>query len=219
MKNPAEEWQKAARVLVAGGLVVLPTDTIFGITARALEEKAVARLYAARGRDPQKACIVLCSGMADLKKLGVHIDSAQQELLSKIWPNPVSIILPVNSSHPTYLNRGRGTLAVRIPKGKQLERLLKATGPLIAPSANPEGKASAKDIDEARQYFGDRVGCYVGGEAGGMPSTLVELKGSKLKIIREGAWKVPENLMAEPVSKPIAIQSQDKFEEKKTNPR
>lgn len=189
------EWNKAVSYLKNGELVVMPTDTIFGIVALAENRRAVEKVYKARGRNPKKPCIILCSSVSDLTKLKIKIKKPIRDLLIKIWPNPVSVIFSCPDSSMKYLHRGTKTLAIRIPKNKKLRELIKKTGPLIAPSANPEGDSPAKNIEEAWYYFGDKVDVYIKGKANKKQSTLISLVDGKFKMIREGAWRVPNNLI------------------------
>ena len=188
-------WNKAVLAIKKGDIAVIPTDTIYGIVASAGNQKAVAELYRIRGRNPKKPCIMLCSAISDLSNLGIDIDAlGGVGLLSKIWPNPVSVILPCSNKSLVYLHRGTKTLAIRIPKNKKLRDFLKKTGPIIAPSANPEGEAPAKNIKEAKCYFGGKVGVYIEGKVSKKVSTIISLIDGQFKMIREGAWRVPKNI-------------------------
>ncbi len=187
-------WEKGAIEVKNGGIVILPTDTIYGIVAKASNPVAVSRLYRIRGRNPKKSCIVLCSSIKELAGLGINADAGTKRILSKIWPNPVSVILPCNQKSFAYLHRGGKTLAVRIPKNPKLIEFIKKTGPIIAPSANPEGKPPAKNIKEAKSYFGKKVGVYISGKVSKKPSTLVKLSGVNVDIIRQGSWQVSKIL-------------------------
>lgn len=163
----------------------MPTDTIYGIVARALDKKTVERLYKIRRRSPKKPFIILISDISDLKKFGVLIDQITNQLINHLWPGKVSIILPCPFAEFKYLHRGTNTLAFRLPKKPDLIRLLKKTGPLVAPSANPEGLPPAKTIAQAEKYFSDKVDLYVSGRAGKKPSTLVAVKNGKIEILRK----------------------------------
>lgn len=188
-------WLKAAETLKNGKLAVIPTDTINGLVSLALDKKAVALLYKVRGRAPRKPCIVLCSSVEDLSIFVPKIDDSTYSFLSKIWPNPVSVILSCPNREFSYLHRGMKTLAIRVPKNQKLLELIRKTGPIIAPSANIEGQPPARNTKEARSYFGDKVSVYVDGKVSDRPSTIISLVDGKIKMIREGAWRVPKDLM------------------------
>ena len=187
--------EKVADVLKNGQLAVIPTDTVYGIVASALDKNAVERVYKVRGRNVNKPCIVLCGEISDLSKLGIVLSENDKEILSKIWPNPVSVILPCLDKKFDYLHRGINSLAIRIPKLEWLRKLLNEVGPIVAPSANLEGKPPAKNIIEAKRYFGERVSFYFEGKVSKDPSTIVLLSDGKLKVLRDGKFNVPSELL------------------------
>ncbi|HEY1085789.1 MAG TPA: L-threonylcarbamoyladenylate synthase [Candidatus Saccharimonadales bacterium] len=165
------------------GVVVLRTDTLYGVLAKADDEKAVERVYALKSRDVAKSPIVLIASLSQLFDV-----PSREELsyLNSVWPEKVSVILP--SVHaPVWLRRDNGSVAYRMPADGNLRELLMKTGPLIAPSANPEGMPPANRVSEAEQYFGDKVDIYVdGGEVmDDTPSRLVKLhKDGKVETLR-----------------------------------
>ncbi|MDO8594306.1 MAG: L-threonylcarbamoyladenylate synthase [bacterium] len=194
---------QVATVLQRGGLAVIPTDTIYGIVACALDKKAVTRLYrirrlpaslshAGQAGKTLKPFIILIGGVTELRSFGVTVTAAQKKFLERVWPGKVSVILPCKAKKFSYLHLGTKTLAFRLPRSKNLQALLTKTGPLVAPSVNPEGKEPAKTIAEARKYFGDSVDIYISAEkkSSGRPSTLVSLLTSEPRILREGAVKI-----------------------------
>ncbi len=171
----------------SGALVVMPTDTVFGFITSAFSKNSVERLYEVRGRNLNKPCIILCSSLSDLPSLGIVLNEVESGILEKIWPNSVSVILNCPSKKFDYLHRGSGTLAVRIPKSLQLRAFLAKTGPVLAPSANLQGLPVAKNIREARKYFGNKVDVYVSGKSKEQVSTLVVIENGKVSVLREGA--------------------------------
>ena len=163
-------------ILKNGGIGVLPTDTLYGVVASARNKEAVERVYTLKGRAPAKPCIILISSLTDLSVFTVTLSPTLQSTLKKYWPGPTSIILPCAGEKFAYLHRGTHSLAFRLPKQEALIKLLQETGPLIAPSANPEGLTPAKTIEEARAYFGERVDFYEdGGTLTNPPSTLIRI--------------------------------------------
>ena len=168
--------QREVNSLKKGGVGILPTDTLYGIVASALNEKAVERVYALKGRAPAKPCIILISSLSDLALFGVTLSPALQTILSTYWPGPTSIILPCVGEAFAYLHRGTHSLAFRLPKNDSLRALLQETGPLIAPSANAEGLPPATTIKEAQDYFKDKVDFYMdGGVLNNPPSSLIRI--------------------------------------------
>lgn len=177
-------------VLKRGGVVVIPTDTIYGIVGLALRPAVVRRIYRLRRRNPKKPFIILIGSLRDLAEFGVKTDTRQKKILRRVWPGKVSVILPCAEKKFAYLHRGTNALAFRLPRPAALRALIKKTGPLVAPSANPEGAAPARTIREAKAFFGGRMDFYAdGGRIAGKPSTLVDMRDG-VKILRRGAERV-----------------------------
>ncbi len=174
--------------LKEGGVAVMPTDTIYGIVCSALDEKSVLRLYEIRKRNPSKPCIILISDILEIENFGISLSDVERKNLLDFFalPKPTSIIIDCEKEEYAYLHRGTNTLSFRIPKNQNLKNLLKITGPLIAPSANTEGNIPAKNIKEAKEYFGESVSLYIdGGEILANPSTVIRLyKDGTSSIIR-----------------------------------
>jgi len=170
------------RLLSGGGVGILRTDTLYGIVARANDERAVEQVYHLKDRDSTKSPIVLISS---LEQLFDQPDEATAKLIDDVWPGKVSIIIP--SSHaPSWITRGNGSVAYRLPADDSLRQLLAQTGPLIAPSANPEGEAPAMTVDAAITYFGDDIDFYVdeGEVVDAAPSQLLRLIDGTLERLR-----------------------------------
>jgi L-threonylcarbamoyladenylate synthase len=177
-----------AKKLLLGGVGVMPSDTIYGLSCLALDKKAVERIYKLKGRDSKKPVIVLISNLQMLDLLS--IDKAQAEVIKKYWPGALSVVFPAANS-PKWLTRGSGSLAVRWPKNPELCELIDKVGPIVSTSANPENQKPASSIDEAKEYFGNSVGFYIdGGELDSEASTIAELKDGELNVIRPGAVRI-----------------------------
>lgn len=168
------KYKKIIRILKNGGIGVMPTDTIYGLVGSVFSKKTVERIYKIKKRNKKKKLIVLISSISNLKKFGIQYPNKLEyvSMLKKIWPGKVSVIL--------------GDTAFRLPAKKSLIEIIKKTGPLVAPSANPEGRKPAKNIIEAKKYFGDKVDFYLsGGMIKGKPSALIKIdKNGKIKILR-----------------------------------
>jgi L-threonylcarbamoyladenylate synthase len=170
---------------------ILPTDTIYGIVGPALDKMSVERIYRLRKRNLKKPMIILIASVDDLARFGVATTPAIKKILKKVWPGKVSVILPCTAKKFEYLHRGTKTLAFRLPQLAWLRNLIKETGPLVAPSANIEGKPPARTIRAARKYFGDKVDFYVDvGRLVSKPSTIVKIEKGQLVLLRKGAVKV-----------------------------
>ncbi len=186
-KIPCHWTIRAALFLKRGAIGVIPTDTIYGICGSALNKKTVEKIYKLRKRNPKKPAIILIGSIDDLKKFHIKLKDWQEKILLKIWPAKISIVLDCPSSKFSYLHRGTKTLSFRIPASKNLLKIISISGPLIVPSANFEGRPSAKNINEAKKYFGSEVFYYGKRKLTGKPSTLIDLTKKPVKIIRIGA--------------------------------
>lgn len=149
--------QKVIDILRDGGVGILRTDTLYGFVASANNEEAVERVYAIKDRSDTKSPIVLVSSLDQLFEKPSDIE---RKLLDEKWPGKVSIILSSQNA-PAWIERGNHSVAYRMPDDEALRRLIAQTGPLIAPSANPQGATPAMNIDQAINYFGDTVDFYV----------------------------------------------------------
>ena len=180
-----------SKIIKNGGVGVIPTDTLYGLVASAFIESAVEKVYNLKNRDEKKSLIILISDIEDLTKFGVEITEKAKNFIKNFWPGKVSVIFKFNNKKLSYLDRMDGTLAFRLPKNDKLITILRETGPLVAPSTNPEGMPPAKNTGEAKKYFGEGVDFYIdGGEINSLPSTLVKIEGDDIKILREGAVKI-----------------------------
>ncbi len=183
-------------LLKEGKIGVLATDTLYGVVGQALNKETVARIYTVRQRTPEKPMIILISDLGDLLQCGVHLSVNAEAIVNKLWPGEVSIVLPCQNEDFYYLHRGTKTLAFRMPKPIALRKLLVETGPLVAPSANPEGLPPATTIVEAEAYFADQVDFYVDGKKREREaSTLIAIENNKVKVLRQGAVKIPKELL------------------------
>ena len=160
--------------LRADKLVVAPTDTIYGLLARADSPRAVDELYRVRQRDRTKSCIILLGSANDIPGLTTKQRHIYDQLSCE---RPTTIAARVSPDVMPHLVRTDATLAFRVvPSGTALSELIQCVGPLLAPSANPAGQPPAATINEAIAYFGDQVAVYVdSGEIKGvMPSRIIK---------------------------------------------
>lgn len=184
--------REIAPILRNGGAGILPTDTLYGIVGSALNKKVIERIYRLRKRNLKKPMIIIISSFEELEKFNIEISKKQKKILKQVWPGKVSVVLECDSDNLEFLHRGTNSLAFRVPAEKWLRKFLKKTGPLVAPSANFEGEPPAKNKEEAREYFGDKIDFYIDlGELESEPSTIIKVdKGGKADILREGAVKI-----------------------------
>ncbi len=178
-------------LLKKGKIGVMPTDTIYGIVGSALNPKTVEEIYTLRKRDSSKPMIILISSLEDLKKFDIKLTKEQRNFLQKIWPNPVSVILPCPYEKFVYLHRGKKSLAFRLPKNGILLQILKEVGPMVAPSANMEKEKPAEEVEQAKKYFGEKMAFYLdGAKIQSKPSTIIQLyEDGKKIILRKGTYK------------------------------
>lgn len=179
--------QELIKTLEEGGVVVMPTDTLYGIVGKALNTGVVEKIYTLRKRASEKPCVILIGDIGELQKFSVTLTDEQSDVLKRLWSSPTSVVLDCPNEQLKYLHRGTNTLAFRLPQESSLQGLLLKAGPLIAPSANTEGQPPSKNIDEAKEYFGDKVDLYIdGGNISGKASKVIRLHpdGSQ-SILRE----------------------------------
>lgn len=178
-------------LLTRGAVGVLPSDTVYGLVARAADEPAVAKLYAAKHRE-KKPGTIIAGKLQQLIDLGLR--ARYLKAVEQYWPNPLSVVIPCGEELG-YLHLGKRSLAVRIPADERLRELLLQTGPLLTSSANLPSEPVATNIDEARQYFGDTLDFYVDGGTitDHVPSTVIRVVDDAIEILRPGAVKIDEN--------------------------
>ncbi len=182
------DWTKAEQVLQKGGAIIAPTDTLYGILAQALNKKSVERIYKIKGRDSYKPFIILITEIKDLTKFKIEHSGILQNVRMFSKGKKVSFILPCLHSQFKYLHRGTKSLAFRIvsKRNKNLFDLINKVGPLVAPSANPQGLNPAQTIGGAQEYFGDKIDLYINvGKRDSKPSTIISFLGKKPKVIRK----------------------------------
>lgn len=176
------------RRLGQGGIGLLPSDTIYGLSGRALDEAAVIKIRRIKGRDNQKPFIVLISDLRMLDLLSIPPEQA--ETFERYWPGPLSVVFQAPGA-PDWLRAPDGSLAVRLPDYPELTALIDKAGPLISTSANLQAQDPVKNVREAEGLFGDELDFYVdAGELDIPPSTLARIENGKLKVIRQGSIKI-----------------------------
>jgi L-threonylcarbamoyladenylate synthase len=179
----------AALAVQRGQLVVLPTDTVYGIGADAFDAEAVNRLLAAKGRGREMPPPVLVSAPTTLDALAVGIPSYARALVTELWPGPLTLVCRQQPSLQWDLGDTRGTVAVRMPDHEVALELLSRTGPLAVSSANRTGMPAATDADRAQQMLGSQVAVIIDGgpTPGSEPSTIVDVTGPVGRVLRLGA--------------------------------
>jgi tRNA threonylcarbamoyl adenosine modification protein (Sua5/YciO/YrdC/YwlC family) len=192
----------AGRAVQQGKLVVLPTDTVYGIGADAFDPAAVRDLLAAKGRGREMPPPVLVSAATTLDAIAIGVPGYARALVEAFWPGPLTLVCTQQKSLQWDLGDTRGTVAVRMPDHPVALALLERTGPLAVSSANLTGHPAAIDADQAEQMLGDRVAVIIdAGEAPGKEaSTIVDVTGTQGRVLRRGALSLDElNAVLEPL--------------------
>lgn len=186
MTHISKDIQTATEILTREGIGILATDTLYGIVGSALYPEVAERIYNVKKRNNAKPLIVLIAKIEDIEQFGIILSEKLITDLNNYWPGPYSILLPVTSDKFEYLHRGTNKIAFRLPNKPNLIKTLIKTGPLVAPSANIEGMPPAKTIQEAQNYFGDKVDFYINeGNIENKASTILSFNGNKIIIERE----------------------------------
>jgi tRNA threonylcarbamoyl adenosine modification protein (Sua5/YciO/YrdC/YwlC family)/dephospho-CoA kinase len=190
-----EDIEAAAEIIKAGGLVAVPTETVYGLACNGLDEKAVGRVYEVKGRPEVKPLSLMVPGPGAFAQYCVDIPQAAYFLAERFWPGPLTIVLKSDGIVPSIVRVGGETVALRCPDHKATLALLEKAGlPLAAPSANPSGLPSPKTAQEVLSYFDGAIDAVIdGGECGvGRESTIIDLSAVPYRILREGALSETE---------------------------
>jgi L-threonylcarbamoyladenylate synthase len=180
----------ADTLLRSGVIGVMPTDTVYGIVARAADPIAVARLYSLKKRE-HKPGTLIAADISQLVRLGIKHRYLQA--VSQYWPGAISIVIPCGDEL-SYLHLGLHSLAVRIPNDAQIVSMLSKTGPLLTRSADQPGEPPATTMNEAEGYFGDTVDFYVdgGNRSTIQSSTVLRVVDDAVEVLRSGAVHIDE---------------------------
>ncbi len=195
---------EAVNAVGRGELVVLPTDTVYGLGADAFDPRAVQALLDAKGRGRQMPPPVLIPDARTLDGLATDVPAGVRALAEAFWPGGLTIILRAQPSLAWDLGETRGTVALRMPDHPVALAVLRRTGPLAVSSANLTGRPSATTVQEAYRQLGAKVPVFLDGGAapGGVASTIVDATGDVLRIVRLGALDVATLAAVAPVMAP-----------------
>jgi L-threonylcarbamoyladenylate synthase len=180
--------EDAIKILQNGGFGVMPTDTVYGVVARAADPEAVGKLYELKRRD-HKPGTVIAASVDQLVELG--IPKRYLRAVEHLWPNSISVEIP---HHISYMHQDTGRQGFRVVADESVRKVLEQTGPLVTSSANQPGEPGSVTVQQAMDYFDDQVDFYVdGGDLSGRaPSTIIRVVDDAIEIIREGAVKISE---------------------------
>ncbi len=184
----------ASKLLQQGELIVLPTDTVYGIGASVDLPDAVARLYVAKGRPLDRPIPVLISGVEQLARLSSNLDPRVEQFARRYWPGGLTVIVDAVDWLPDEIVAGTGRVGLRMPDHPLALAIIRAAGGALATtSANRSGESAATTAAEALDALGDQAALVVddGPSPGGVHSTVVSVEGDRLVVVREGA--IPRN--------------------------
>jgi len=173
----------------AGRLVVLPTDTVYGIGCDAFSAPAVRNLLTAKERGPDMPVPVLVGSWSTIDGLVLGVPKSARDLIEAFWPGGLSLVLKHAPSLTWDLGASKGTVMLRMPLHPVALELLREVGPMAVSSANVSGRPPAASVAEAQEQLGEKVAAYLDGGPSGEPvaSTVVDLTGDEPRVLREGA--------------------------------
>lgn len=180
----------ALDVLKHGGLVVFPTDTVYGLAALPTKDEFIERLYTVKGRESTRAIAILIASSAELEQVSFLPSESAQILADKFWPGPMTLIVPRHPQLPAVLSPNE-TIGVRVPDHKFALDLLSITGPLGVTSANISGRENTISAQEVMAQLDGRIHLVIdgGNSPGGVPSTVVDCTAPEPVILRTGPIK------------------------------
>ena len=197
LSDNEKDIQTAGEILRRGGLVGIPTETVYGLAADALNPKAVASIFTAKGRPMDNPLIVHIADFSDIERFSLAAEFPQKArlLTEKFWSGPLTVIVPKGSAIPDEVSAGLDTVAIRFSENKTAQAIIKAAGtPLAAPSANISGSPSPTTAEHVIKDLGGRIDAVVdGGECRvGVESTVITLATEKPRLLRPGGVTVEQ---------------------------
>lgn len=181
--------ERAAEILRSGGLVALPTETVYGLAANALDPVAVAKIFAAKDRPFFDPLIVHLAEVDWLPRVASDFPATARKLAEQFWPGPLTLVLPKTTAVPDLVTSGLSSVAVRVPDHELTRQVLKlADLPVAAPSANPFGRLSPTTAEHVRQQLGNRIDAILDGGPCrvGVESTILQIEGDRVIQLRPG---------------------------------
>ena len=200
------EIEDAARIIRSGGLVAVPTETVYGLAGNGLNEKAVSEIYEVKGRPAVKPLSLMVPDESAMERYCLNVPPQAHALAKRFWPGPLTIVLKAKDDIPGIVLAGGSTVGLRCPDHPLTLALLHSCGlPLAAPSANPSGEPSPKTAEEVLAYFDGKIDAVIdGGPCGiGKESTLIDLSKTPYRVLREGA--LPESEIADALAEEMTV--------------
>lgn len=193
-----QDLAAAAQIIKNGGLVGLPTETVYGLGANGLDVDAVAKIFVAKGRPSDNPLILHLAEASEIDRYCIHIPDCARTLIEKFWPGPLTIVLKASGIVPKRTTGGLDTVAVRCPANAVTRQIIRLAGvPIAAPSANLSGKPSTTTAQHVLHDMNGRIDAVVDGgpSSVGLESTIVDLSGDCPRLLRPGGI-TPEQLVA-----------------------
>ncbi len=185
-------YEKAVRLLSAGGVVALPTETVYGLAARADNAVAVAKIYKIKGRRKSNPLTICVSSITQAQTIA-EISPLARRLMEAFWPGPLTLVLPLKAGAPicAAASAGLGTIGLRIPDADWVQSIKE---PLVLPSANTSGQASPRTAQDIADDLGDKIPLIIDGGSCklGVDSTVISIENGKVKLLRAGAVKAED---------------------------
>ncbi len=186
---------KAADLLKRGEVVAIPTETVYGLAANALDEKAVEKIFKAKGRPQDNPLIVHVSNVDMISYLVTEIPALAKKCADKFWPGPLTMVLPKSDKIPMVTSAGLDTVGIRMPSDKTARAIIEKCGlPLAAPSANRSGSPSPTSADHVFDDMNGRISCIIDGgfSSVGVESTVISFEGDSIRLLRPGFISVSD---------------------------
>ena len=191
----SSETEAAAEMLRRGGLVAVPTETVYGLAGNGLDEAVIEKIYKVKGRPAVKPISLMVSGSDQMDALCSEVPPAALTLSGRFWPGPLTLVLRAKECVPSILRAGGETVGLRCPRQEQTLALLQSLEfPLAVPSANPSGKESPVTAEEVHAYFDGKIDAVIDGGpcALGQESTVMDLSSEPYRILRQGSLPAEE---------------------------
>ena len=199
-----EKLKEPAQLIKKGGIVIFPTETVYGIGTNGFNEESIRRIYEIKKRDFNKPISLLVSNIEMVKMVAENITDLERALMEQFWPGPFTIILKKKKIVPDILTARGDTVGVRMPSGTIAKQLIEYAGvPIVTPSANISGNPSGINIDDIKNDFEGKVDCIIDGGISelGVASTIVKVIDGVPHVLREGT--ITKEQIQEVVSKVI----------------
>lgn len=182
----------ASDALKKGKIVAFPTETVYGLGASIADEKAIAQIYRAKGRMPEKPLSVLVSSIGDAEKTVAELPKSARQLAEEFWPGPLTMILKKSSAISTLITAGKSTVGVRVPAHPAALEIVRRAGPLACPSANLSGRREPKTAADVLEDLDGKIDLLIDGGKTALqaPSTIIDLTATPPKILRRGGLDI-----------------------------